>query len=334
MRDWNASKLLQSSGMYWESCAIQAAVALGLFSSLAEKSLTEKEMAADLKCDERGLGMLLTAMAGLELIVRREGHCDLTPFSRQYLCRESPDYLGHMIEHHRHLVSSWARLDEAVRSGSPVHDRIADMPDGAVERESFLMGMCNIANAQAARSVPHIKLEGRLRLLDLGGATGIYAVHFCRANPGMTAVVFDLPTTRPFAEKMISEQGMADRISFLGGDFTRSSLPGGFDVVWLSQILHSFGPAQAKAVVEKAARALNPGGLLLIQEFVLDSDRTGPLHPALFSLNMLTRTADGQAYTEDELAGMLISSGACDVHRLPLDLPQGCAVISGLMRKI
>ena len=88
---------------------------------------------------------------------------------------------------------------------------------------------------------------------------------------------------------------MADRISFAGGDFTTEDLPGGFDVAWLSQILHGAGFDESANIVRKAAQSLVPGGLLLIQEFILDDNRSGPQHPALFDLNMLVGTPDGQS---------------------------------------
>ena len=145
----------------------------------------------------------------------------------------------------------------------------------------------------------------------------------------MSATVFDLPTPRPFAERVIADSGMADRISFAGGDFTTEDLPGGFDVAWLSQILHGAGFDESANIVRKAAQSLVPGGLLLIQEFILDDNRSGPQHPALFDLNMLVGTPDGQSYTRQELAGFMRNAGLEDIRRLPLDLPQGCGIMAG-----
>lgn len=330
MRDWTPSALLHVSGSYWECCAIHAAVALDIFSPLAGGPLTVAELARRIGGDPRATGMLATALCALGFLSRRGEVCTLEPFARKWLCRDSPDYLGHIIAHHRHLMPGWERLDEAVRKGHAVRDSSAHAEDAA-ERESFLMGMRNIADLQARQSVPHIDLAGRSRLLDLGGGTGAYAVHFCRRNPELSAVVFDLPTSRPFAEKVIAGEGMADRICFEAGDFLTDTLPEGCDVAWLSQILHSTDFPHAGEIVDRAARALVPGGLLLIQEFILDDDRNGPAHPALFSLNMLIGTTRGQAYTQAELAGFLTGAGAVEVRRLPLDLPQGCGVMAGTL---
>lgn len=47
-------------------------------------------------------------------------------------------------------------------------------------------------------------------------------------------MVFDLPITRPFAERVIAREDMEDRVDFVGGDFRRDDLPDGFDAAGLS----------------------------------------------------------------------------------------------------
>ncbi|MDR2727046.1 MAG: SAM-dependent methyltransferase, partial [Deltaproteobacteria bacterium] len=82
-------------------------------------------------------------------------------------------------------------------------------------------------------------------------------------------------------------------------------------------------------LVKNAAACLRPGGLLGIQEFVIDNDRAGPAHSALFSLNMLVGTDGGQAYTLDEIRTMLENAGARDIRSPDLALPPGCRVVLG-----
>jgi SAM-dependent methyltransferase len=167
--------------------------------------------------------------------------------------------------------------------------------------------------------------------LDLGGGPGTYAIHFCRENPELTAVVYDLPTTRRFAEQTIERFDLAKRISFQEGDFTEQGISGSFDVVWLSHILHGEGPEECARLLKKAAAALTPGGIILIQEFILDDTRDTPLFPALFSLNMLLGTPLGQSYSQSELFGMLAAAGAGDMQRIPLELPNGAGVVMGVL---
>ena len=199
------------------------------------------------------------------------------------------------------------------------------------ELEHFLMGMFNLAMGLAPRIVTEVDLAGRARLLDLGGGPGTYAIHFCLHNPGLKAAVFDLPATRPFAEKTIARFRLRDRVEFLEGDYLADPVPGGFDVAWLSHILHSEGLEDCKRIIRKTVGALGPGGLVLIHEFILDDGMDSPLHPALFSLNMLLGTEKGRAYSESQLRQMLESEGVRDVKRLAFKGPSESGIIAGVV---
>ena len=193
------------------------------------------------------------------------------------------------------------------------------------------MGMFNLAMQVAPQVASRIDLSGRRRLLDLGGGPGTYAVHFCLHNSDLSAVVYDLPSTRPFAEKTIERFGLDDRIAFAAGDFMTGEVGEGFDVAWISHILHGTGPSACSVILKKAVAALEPGGLILVQEFILEDTMVAPLFPALFSLNMLLGTPDGQAYSQGELFAMLAAAGAGEIRRLPIDLPNGAGIIAGVV---
>jgi SAM-dependent methyltransferase len=225
-------------------------------------------------------------------------------------------------------VPAWSRLTEAVRSGASTRQS-SHLTEDAAQREHFLLGMFNVASQQAETVAAALDLRNRTRLLDLGGGPGTYAVRFCQQNPQLSAVIYDLPTTRPFAEMIIARYGLTPRIRFTAGDFVQEAVTGSFDVVWISQVLHAMDDEGSAALLEKAARVLAPGGLLLIQAFILNNGRDGPAHPALFGCNMLVGTESGKVYTEQELFALLRRSGATDVRRLALDLPMGCGIVSG-----
>lgn len=321
-------ELLKVSGSYWEACALHAAVMLDLFDLIGEKSLPAVEVAARLGAEGRGTEMLLDALAAMHLLSRKDGLFANTSDSSMYLRPGSEEYVGNIIKHHHYLVEGWSRLHESVLSGKPARpDRVADR--GGDQLEAFLMGMFNLASGLAPRLVPTIDMTGRKKLLDLGGGPGTYALHFCRVNTDLAAVVYDLPTTRHFAEKTINRFGMDNRVSFVEGDYLKDDLPGGFDAAWLSHVLHGEGPHGCATMLKKVAAALDPGGLLLIHEFILDDTMDGPLHPALFSLNMLLGTPEGRAYSESQLAEMMREAGLSDIRRLPFTSPAQTGIMAG-----
>jgi hypothetical protein len=145
----------------------------------------------------------------------------------------------------------------------------------------------------------------------------------------LKSIIYDLPTTRSFAEKTVARFDLSDRIRFTAGDYHVDTLSDGFDAAWLSHILHIDGSEACAALLRKAVAALKPGGILLVQEFILDDAKDGPLFPALFSLNMLLGTEAGQSYSGRELAAMMTAAGLSDVHRLAIELPNGAGVMSG-----
>ena len=330
---WHPGTLLETSGYYWKTCTLHAGVKLDVFTVIGKEKLAAEEIAARVGADSDAIARLLDALAAMELVEKDDGLYVNIGAAATFLSKDSPDYIGYMILHHHYLVDHWRRLDESVKTGKPLRAPEPgddDTGHNDAEREAFLMGMFNIASLTAPNLVEAVDLEGRRRLLDMGGGPGTYAIYFCRKYKALTATVFDLPTTRPFAEKTIDRFGMADRIDFEGGSYLDQELPGGYDAVWMSHILHGEGYDACREMIRKAWRAMNDDGMIIIHEFILDDTRTQPVFPALFSLNMLVGTEDGRAYTEGEIADMLKDAGFRDVKRLPFSGPTQ----SGLMTAI
>lgn len=325
---WTPDRLVKTSGAYWETCALHAALALDLFTRIGDSRVDRQTLADQLDAPADGVGRLLDAVCAMGLLLKEGEVYANSEASRTYLCSDSDRYMGYILHHHRHLVESWARLPDAVLTGEPVRLPVREKNEDA--REAFLMGMFNLANQLAPKLVPAVDLSRSRTLLDLGGGPGTYAVHFCRHYPDLTATVLDLPTTRPFAEKIIAQMGMEGRVSFFSGDFLQDDFPGSFDAVWMSHILHGESPDDCQRIIDKAARFLNPGGVAIIHEFILDDAKTGPLFPALFSLNMLLGTAAGRAYSQAEICGMLEKGGLTGCQRLDFMGTNDSGVIRGI----
>ncbi len=324
---WNAGSLLKLAGEFWQTATLHAAIRLDLFSVIGDEGLDASEIADRLNADTRSQTMLLNALVAMGLLEKESERYRNTEASAALLSKNAPGYLGYMISHHYHLVESWHQLDQAVLTGQPVRDSAGTADDE--RRESFLMGMFNTAMGTAPKLTAQLKLSGKKHLLDLGGGPGTYAIHFCKNNPELKACVFDRPTTRPFAEKVIKQFDMASRVSFQEGDFLTDDIQGSYDAAWLSHILHGEGPQNCRNIIRKTVAALEPGGVILIHDFILNNAMDGPLFPALFSLNMLLGTEDGQAYSEKQLTEMLLEAGVKQIERLPYQGPNDAGVIMG-----
>jgi SAM-dependent methyltransferase len=327
-KEWTAGRLLGVSGSYWQACTLHAGVKLDIFTLIGTDEMNADQVAGELECDVRGITMLLNALSSMGLLVKRQGRYANTDASMSLLVKGSPRYVGYMVMHHHNLVEAWSRLDKAVKTGKPVRETPVHGED---DRQSFLMGMFNLAMGIAPDLAKQIDLKGKNHLLDLGGGPGTYAIHFCLANPELKATVYDLPTTRPFAEKTISEFGVSDRIDFFAGDYVKDYVSGAYDVVWVSHVLHGESPNGCRMIIDKAVSVLEPGGLLLIHDFILNDTLDGPMFAALFSLNMLVNTDQGQSYSEGQIKEMLTGAGLKNIRRLHFKGPNESGIISGVI---
>ena len=330
-KEWDVGRLLGVSSGYWTGCALQAGVRLDLFSTLGDHCFDADQLGKTAGTDPRATGLLCDALTSVGLLNKKEDSYTNTPFGAKFLVKDSPAYMGHIILHHHHILDGWAQLDEAVKTGKKVARR---QYGEEVERESFLLGMYNLAMGLAPQIASIFDMSGCRRLLDLGGGPGTYAIHFCLANPELTAVILDRPTTKSFANQTTAKFNLSDRIDFIGGDFTVDPLLGGpYDVAWLSHILHSNSFSECQHCIDKTVGVLEPGGMILIHDFVLNDAKDGPDFAALFSLNMLVGTDNGRSYSRAEIFDMLAQAGVEDIVHHPFRAPNHSSVISGVKKR-
>lgn len=325
-QQWHPGKLLELSGSYWQTFALHAGVKLDLFTVLGGRKMSGQQIAEHAGTDVRATIMLLNALSAMGLLIKDHENFSATDSAQTFLNKDSEQYIGYMILHHHHLSASWAALDQSVRTGDPVRQR-ASFSDEQW-REAFLMGMYTNASLQAPGLVKQIDLGGYSSLLDLGGGPGTYAIHFCQRFSQIDAVVFDLQSTRPFAEKTIERFDLSDRIRFVAGNYLKDDIPGKFDVIWMSHILHAEDAPTCRKLIQKAAAALAPEGMLLVHDFILENSMDGPLFATLFSLNMLLGTTGGQSYSEQQIIQWMIDAGLDKISRLPYRGPTDSGVIS------
>ena len=82
-------------------------------------------------------------------------------------------------------------------------------------------------------------------------------------------------------------------------------------------------------IVRKAVSALEPGGLIMVHDFILNDTMDGPLFPALFSLNMLLGTDSGQSYSQQQITDMFVKAGVKNIKRIPIQTPNDSGIIAG-----
>jgi cyclopropane fatty-acyl-phospholipid synthase-like methyltransferase len=154
------------------------------------------------------------------------------------------------------------------------------------------------------------------RMLDLGGGSGAYSIAFARVIPGLKVELLDLGEIIPLTQENIQNAGLADRIATRIADVLHDPLGENFDLVLLSQISHAFSAKENRELFRRAYCALAPKGQMVVQDFILEPDKTAPRAATLFALNMLAGTRAGATYSEAEYASWLQDAGFKDVRRI------------------
>lgn len=171
------------------------------------------------------------------------------------------------------------------------------------------------AKKLAPQQLANIDLSGIKSILDIGGGSGAYSMEFVTKKPEIEATVFDLPNVVPITNKFIEKEGFLNRINTYEGDYTIDELPAGFDLMFLSAVIHSNSLEVNQNLINKCHRALNKNGKIIIQDWIMNNDRTQPTAGAIFAINMLVGTEAGDCFTDQEVTGMLNVPGFKNISR-------------------
>lgn len=312
--------VLELLNAFRKSKVMFAASSLGVFDSLTVGMKTVAELSADLNANADALERLLDGCVALGLLSHAPGGYSNTPAATAYLTTPSPmRMLGYANYSDAVLWKLWAHLDDAVREGThrwkqtygwdgPIFKNF--FRDEATKRE-FLFGMHGFGLMSSPHVVNALDLSRFQKFVDLGGATGHLTIAACRRYSHLRGIVFDLPEAVPLAQEVVGETEVADRITFVGGDFFSDPLPPG-DVYALGRILHDWSEPKIRTLLTKIYEALPIGGGILICEKLLNDDKSGPEWAVLQSLNMLVCT-EGKERTLGEYESLLTAAGFRDV---------------------
>ncbi|MEW6735321.1 MAG: methyltransferase [Acidobacteriota bacterium] len=301
----DVKKLYELGTAFWASGALIAAVKLGIFTRLDTGPLTVEAIARRVGANKRWVEKLLVACAAMGLLEKGETNYRNSSLASQFLVEGKPYYQGAFFLHLSSLWQRFGTLDYTVKTGQRTTDE-SDLGANGEDGRAWILGSHNVAmSGQAEALARAIDLKDRKRLCDIGGGPGTYSAVLCLSNPGLQATVLDEPEVVPITEELIGRFGLQERVSIKPAQILYDSYGEGYDVVLLSGVLHGLTEANCKKMLRKAYNALAGGGIILIQEMLLDDDEPKPLLPALFSLNMTL----GASYTAAEIMTWLYNTG-------------------------
>jgi ubiquinone/menaquinone biosynthesis C-methylase UbiE len=310
---------------FQKSRILLTAYELDVFTVLRKDLKTSAEVARAIGADARATDRLMNALCAMGLLTKEDSRFSNKRAASRFLVRNEPWYMAGLM-HTVNLWDTWSTLTQAVRQGTATAHREVNG-----RRERWLTAFIAAMHARASREAPTIVAEigvsGVSRVLDVGGGSGAYAMAFVRAGDGIRATVFDLPNVLPLTRTYVEQAGLLDKIDMTAGDYLTDDLGNGYDLVFLSAIIHSNSVEQNRALIKECVRALSPGGRVIVQDFIMDEDRTSPPRGAFFALNMLVGTAAGDTYTEAEVRTWMEEAGLSAIVRK--ETPFGSTQIVG-----
>lgn len=312
------------------SQALFAALELGLFTTLSDKPSGLDALASKLHAPVGPLGVLLSTCLALRLLTWDGERYSNSPAAQRFLVQTSRSYVG---DYYLRQVSPiiYPRLPlvrSLLRDDLTEQLDYTNTLDDPKTTEEFVRGQHAGSLGPAALLARSQDFSACSRLLDLGGGSGAFAIEAAKRYPGLSAVVFDLPQVVAVTEKIVQETGLTSRISCVGGDLRIDPWPKGSDLILLSYIVSCYEPQTLRTLLARTQSYLPSGGRLLIHDFALYADRSGPHNAALFLFGQLSASAQTQAYTIDELGAAMQEAGYVDVAMQPF-LPDLTFLVSG-----
>jgi precorrin-6B methylase 2 len=317
MHDVSPALFVSGIWGYQLTAALKAAIELDLFTAIGEGFDEPVALGERTRASARGVRILCDFLTVKGFLEKTDNRYRQTPSTAAFLDRKSPAYMGSVLgfltspEMIELVLSDPAATVRA--GGSPGLANIA--ADNPVWIK-FAQSMQPWAAPQARQVVERASTWPRppRKILDIAASHGLYGIMLAEAFPGCEVTAVDWDIVLDVARKNALDRGVGDRFRFVAGSAFDVDWGHGFDLVLLPHFLHHFEPEACIGLLRKIRGSLSSGGRVIAAEFVPDPGRVSPPDPAAFAYAMLTTTPRGDAYTEEEYAGMARAAGFSGVR--------------------
>lgn len=286
----------------YELLILGAAVESGMFKTLSEKTMTSRELAQELKANDRAVRVIMEALAALGYLKKDGEVYTLSPEARKTLYEPGTlGYIGFVFMHRYKQIRAWLHLPEVISSGKP-YPR-----EQSPEHFSYFMSAMQYSVRHSAQAIAEFLLAGTergVRVLDVGGGPLAHAGAF--AGIGAKVTVLDVPEV----VNMMKGEAEVAGINMIPGDFNKGLPEGKFELIYLGNICHIYSEKENQKLFERVINRLSPGGRIVIAEFIRNEDSFA----AIFAVNMLVNTLGGSTWTMEQYTGWLEAAGFSSVQ--------------------
>jgi ubiquinone/menaquinone biosynthesis C-methylase UbiE len=330
MAEVSPDLFLNAAFAYQQTAAIKAALALDLFTAIAEKSGDPGAVAARTGASEKGVRVLCDYLTIQGFLEKGGTHYRLTPSTQLFLTRSSPAFMGGVIEFLAAPEVIAFHLDDPVsyvRKGGA--QGLASLAPDNPAWVKFAKAMVPLIMppAQALAAEVAAWPSPPAKVLDVAAGHGMFGIALAKAVPQAEITALDWPSVLAVAEENAKAAGVAARYRMKPGSAFDVDWGDGFDLVLLTNFLHHFDEEICVSLLVRARASLKPGGRVIAVDMVPNEDRVSPPFAAKFAFVMLGSTPHGDAYTARQFEEMGRKAGFGEVTLKPLP-PSPMSLIS------
>ncbi|MDQ1742862.1 MAG: hypothetical protein QOE23_1201 [Pseudonocardiales bacterium] len=315
-------RIMQVATGGWAAGILGAAASHSLFTHLEAGADTADQLAAQAGISGRGAQILLDGLVGLGLVELRDGNYRNTAEAATFLVEGQPACLSGFTKLKLAEIGQWVTLPDVVRTGAPMTDATVEVANPFWEELVPALAAQSVPVAMIAADTLRLAEAGEISILDVGGGSGIYSSIWLGLNPAARSTQLDWGPVNAIARRLVAERGAADRFTCIDGDFHTTDFgTAAYDIGVYSHIAHQEGPEDNVAIFAKFRGALKPGGTLVINDYIVDDDRSGPPFPLIFASAMLLKTKQGRTWRRADYHAWLAKAGFEDVSFQPTPSP-------------
>ncbi|WP_019989761.1 class I SAM-dependent methyltransferase [Rudanella lutea] len=248
--------------------AVLEAADKGVFEAVAAGADTVAAVAQTCNLHPKATRELMGLLTALRYFKYHNERFTLTKSARKWVLKDNPESVYGMMLFNNRVMWPWLdKMGEYLQTGKGIHyhDHLT-----AEEWQYYQNAMLAATGTEAkefGRKAPVAKTA--TDMLDIGGSHGQHSVALCRRIPTLRSTILDLPEAIAQAAPLLARLGLGERVQHRPGnaltdDFGHEQ----YDVILMSSLAHHFNDEQNRAVAQKVARALRPGGVYIINEFI------------------------------------------------------------------
>jgi hypothetical protein len=260
----------------------------GIFASMDEafhgngKGLTLSEVADKSGLSEYACKVLLESSLNIGTVSVKDGFYSLTKIG--WFLLNDPMIRPDIEFNHDINYKGMFHLEEAMETGKPaglkelgpwptIYEGLSSLSEK--EKKSWFGFDHFYSDVSFDEVLPVVFSSKPGTLLDIGGNTGRFALRCVGYDDDVKVTIMDLPQQIGLMEANVKGKPGSERISGHAGDLLdpETVIPGGFDVVWMSQFLDCFSSEQAGSILSRVASTLEDGASVFILETLWDRQK-------------------------------------------------------------